>query len=312
MRAGSAGVTCSVTCWPGEFGFEALNASCGFFDQVRVRTGTAHDPQDLRQRVFGGHAGQLTTHSVGDVESSVGQQQLLAPGGARLQVDRGPQPTVGQVPAQHELAVPGALEFLEDHLVHAGARIDERGGDDGQGPFPQLGVHAPGASEKPLRLVQRRGIEPARKRSARSLFHVVVSPREARDRVENDHHVLSHLHSATRPLQRDLGYLYVPLGRVVEAGRDDLSVSVLLHLGDFFGSLVDEQNVDQRIGVVPENPLGNRLQHEGLSGLRRCHDHRALPLPQRAEHVDDPVRVVSLTPTLQPALEGELLAGVNG
>ena len=64
--------------------------------------------------------------------ASCGQQQLLPPRGARDQVDGRIDPALGQLAAQHQLAVAGALELLEDHLVHLAARVHQRRGDDGE------------------------------------------------------------------------------------------------------------------------------------------------------------------------------------
>ena len=40
---------------------------------------------------------------------------------------------VGQLAVEHDLAVTGALELLEDHLVHPGTGVDQGRGEDGQG-----------------------------------------------------------------------------------------------------------------------------------------------------------------------------------
>ena len=61
-----------------------------------------------------------------------GQQQFLAARARFLDVDRGIDARLGQAAVEHDLHVAGALELLENHLVHARAGVDQRGGDDGQ------------------------------------------------------------------------------------------------------------------------------------------------------------------------------------
>src|SRR5437868_4086118 len=60
------------------------------------------------------------------------EEELLVPGARLLHVDGRVDPALGQPAVEAELHVAGALELLEDHLVHAAARLDESGGDDRQ------------------------------------------------------------------------------------------------------------------------------------------------------------------------------------
>src|SRR5476651_551649 len=59
-------------------------------------------------------------------------QQFLAAGARFVQVDRRVDALLGQAALQVHLHIAGALEFLVDHVVHARAGFDQRGGDDGQ------------------------------------------------------------------------------------------------------------------------------------------------------------------------------------
>ena len=65
---------------------------------------------------------------------------------------------VGHFPVEHDFRVTGALELLEDHLVHAAAGVDQGGGDDGE-RAALLDV-ARGAEEA-LRPLQRVGVDAA-------------------------------------------------------------------------------------------------------------------------------------------------------
>ena len=62
----------------------------------------------------------------------------------------GKMPLVGELAAQPQLHVAGALELLEDHLVHLRAGLDERGGDDRQRAAV---LDVAGGAEEPLRRV---------------------------------------------------------------------------------------------------------------------------------------------------------------
>src|SRR5215475_13786694 len=61
------------------------------------------------------------------------QQNLLPPGAGCDEVDGGKDAFVGKGAVEPQLHVPGALEFLEEVVVHPGAGLDQRGGEDCQG-----------------------------------------------------------------------------------------------------------------------------------------------------------------------------------
>ncbi len=103
----------------------------------------------------------------------------------------------------------------------------------------------------------------------------------------------------------------MPLRRIVEARRHDLAEPARLHLRHLLRPLVHQQDEQLALRIVRHDPLGDRLQHRRLPGLRRRHDHRALTLAERTEQVDDPVRVVRLAAALQAALQDELLVWVE-
>ena len=66
------------------------------------------------------------------------------------------------------------------------------------------------------------------------------------------------------------------------------------------------------LGIVGRDALGDGLQHHRLARLGRRHDERALALAERAEDVDHPVGEVGLALADEPALEPELLVGMDG
>ena len=76
-----------------------------------------------------------------------------------------------------------------------------------------------------------------------------------------DHH-FSHLHMAR--------------GRLVERGADDFALHGPLHVGNFFGPLVDEQHDQDDFRVIGRDGICDRLQQHGLAGSGRSDDQPAL------------------------------------
>ena len=84
---------------------------------------------------------------------------------------------------EDDFRIAGALELLEDHLVHAASRIDQRRRDDGQrAAFLDVARRA----EEALRPLQGIGVDAARQHLARRRHHGVVGPPEAGDRIEQE------------------------------------------------------------------------------------------------------------------------------
>ena len=79
-------------------------------------------------------------------------------GGGGVDVDGRVDPPLGEAPVEPELHVPGALELLEDHLVHAAAGLDEGGGEDGEAAAL---LDVAGGAEELLGRVERAGVDAA-------------------------------------------------------------------------------------------------------------------------------------------------------
>ncbi len=87
---------------------------------------------------------------------------------------------------EDQLHVPGALELLEDDLVHAAARVDERGGQDGEAAAA-LAV-ARRAEELPREL-QRAVVDAAGHGAAAGAHLAVAGAAQAGEAVEQDHEI---------------------------------------------------------------------------------------------------------------------------
>jgi hypothetical protein len=96
------------------------------------------------------------------------------------------------------------------------------------------------------------------------------------------------LNEALGLLDDHLGDLDVAGGGLVEGGGDDLSLDRTLHVGDFFGALVDEQDDEDDLRVVRGDGVGDGLQKHGLASTRRRDDEAALAFADWGEQVHDP------------------------
>src|SRR3546814_11806254 len=75
-----------------------------------------------------GHAGQHPAELPDLLELGAEEQELLVPSRRGVDVDGRVDPALGEAAIEAQLHVAGALELLEDHLVHAAPGLDESGG----------------------------------------------------------------------------------------------------------------------------------------------------------------------------------------
>ncbi|GAA4074115.1 hypothetical protein GCM10023065_31010 [Microbacterium laevaniformans] len=79
-------------------------------------------------------------------------------------------------------------------------------------------------------------------------------------------------------------------GGTVEGGGDDLTLDGPLHVGDLFGTLVDEHDLESGPRVVRRDRVGDLLQHDRLAGIGGRDDEAALALSDGRDEVDDALR----------------------
>ena len=113
-------------------------------------------------------------------------QQLLAARGRLQRVDRWIKPFLLQGAIEMQLHVAGAFEFLENDFVHAAARLGQRGRENSEAA-PFLGIAR--RTEKFLRLGQRFRLHTARHDPAFARLQIIITARQSRDAVEQNHHV---------------------------------------------------------------------------------------------------------------------------
>jgi hypothetical protein len=129
-------------------------------------------------------------------------EQLFAPGPGLEHVHGREDAAVGDGAVEDELHVPGALELLEDHLVHPAARVDERGGQDGEAAaaFAVAG----GPEELPWEL-ERPVVDAAAHGPAPGADLAVAGAAEAGEAVQEDDHVAARLDEPLGPLDGEPG-----------------------------------------------------------------------------------------------------------
>ena len=81
--------------------------------------------------------------------------------------------------------------------------------------------------------------------------------------------------------------LDVALRGLVEGGGDDLGLDAALHVGDFFRTLVDQEDDLVHLGMVLGDGVGDGLEEHRLTGLRLGDDQASLALADGSEHIHD-------------------------
>ena len=83
------------------------------------------------------------------------------------------------------------------------------------------------------------------------------------------------------------GDLDVAGGGFVEGRTDHFALDGALHVGDFFGTLIDEENDEGDVGMIGGNGVGDGLEEHRLAGTGRSDDKAALALADRHQQVHD-------------------------
>ena len=174
-------------------------------------------------------------------------EEVVAARAGGCEVDGGVDALVGELAVELQLHVAGALELLEDDVVHLGAGVGEGCGYDGQGA---AALDVARRAEEALGFLQGVGLDAAAEHLAGGWLDGVVGARQAGDGVEDYHHVVAALGEAFGLLEDYVGDAHVAVGGLVEGGGYDLGLDGALHVGDLLGALVDEEHHEVDLGVV--------------------------------------------------------------
>src|SRR5699024_9705344 len=266
-----------------------------------------HEELDVRARLLElGHeqfdglllfeAGQQPTQLPHHLRLFGGHEHLFATGARGVDVDGREDALVRELAAQAQLHIAGSLELLEDDLVHLRAGLDQRRGEDGQ---RTAALDIACGTEELLRRVQRIRVDTAGEDAAGGRLGDVVGTPEAGDVVKQDDDVRAHLDQTLGALDGEFGDRRVIVGRAIEGRRDHLALDGTLHVRDFLGTFIDEDDHEVRFGVVLGDRVRDLLHDGGLTGLRGRDDETALALADGRDEVDQ-TRRVQLRGGLQP------------
>src|SRR5450830_756260 len=141
-------------------------------------------------------------------------------------------------------------------------------------------------AEETFRFLQGVGIDTTGQYLAGARDHGVVGTGQTGDGVEQDHHVFLVFDQALGLLDHHFGNLHVAGWRLIERRGNHFAAHGALHFGHFFRTFIDQQHDQVNFRVVTRNVRCNVLQHDGLTGFRRCDDQATLALADRSAQVD--------------------------
>ena len=181
-----------------------------------------------------------------------------------------------------EFGVTRALELFEDDLVHAGASIDQGGGDDGEGAAV---FDVTSGAEEAFGFVESVGIDATGEDFAACGNDGIVGAGESGDGVEENDDVVAVFDESFGFFDDHFCDLDVSRSLFVEGGRDDLALDASHHVGDLFRAFVDEEDDECDLGVIFADGVCDVLEEVRLAGSGWGDDERALSFSDRREHV---------------------------
>ncbi len=217
----------------------------------------------------------------------LGEQEIISTGPGLRNVNGREDAALLELPVQDKLHVAGALEFLIDHIIHAGAGVHQGGGQDGQGASLP---HIAGRTEEALRHMKCGRVETTGQGSSGWRNNEIIGTGQAGDGVEKDGDILALLHKALRAFNGHLGHALMMLWKLVEGRINDChetALNLLLHIRDLLWPLINEKNEKMHLRFVLDNGLRHLLKERGLTSLRRRNDHATLALSDRGQQVQN-------------------------
>src|SRR5208337_57840 len=299
-RLGSANLCLVAACWLKSGGEPPHSKGCsrrqsGDWRSRGTSRGGGHGVEEFHiglvfaeaadQELHGLNGGERAENLAKDPNAAqfVGRKkQFILTSAGSLDVDCREHALIGETAVEIDFHIAGALEFLEDDVVHAAAGVDQGGGDDGErAAFFDVASRGKEAAWA----LQGVGINTAAEYFTGRRGDGVVSAGEACDGVQKDNDVALVLDEALGFFENHFRNLDVALGRLVECGADDFTLDGALHVRDFFRTFVDEEHDQSHVRMIDGDGIGDGLQHHGFAGARRRIDQTALTLADRAEQV---------------------------
>ena len=177
-----------------------------------------------------------------------------------------------------------SFELLEDDFVHFRAGIDERRGDNGEG---SAAFDVAGGTKEAFGLLQCVGIHTTGEDLARCGGSGVEGARQTGDGVEENDDIVTAFDHAFGFVEHHLGDADVARCGFVEGRGDNFGIDRACHVGNFFGTLVDEEHHEIGVGIVGGNGVGDLLHQNRLTRFGLRDDEGALSLADGRKQVDD-------------------------
>ena len=251
------------------------------------------------------HGREYLAQDPDPVQDVFGKEKFFTARAGTVDIHGGEDAFFGKVTIEINLHVARALEFFEDDLIHAGSRVCQCRGYDGEAA---AFLHVTCGAEEALGALQGVGIEAAGEYASRLGRDTVVSPADPGDGIEENDDIAFAFHKTFCFFKHHLADLHVALRRFVKRGADDLgSFYRALHICHFFRTFINEQNDEIAFRTVRRDGVGKRLKKNRFAGSRRRDNEPALTAAYGSKKVDDPVGVI-----LGAVFHDELAHGVNG
>ena len=229
-----------------------------------------------------GQGGQLAAH-LQHAQELIRVVEAVIIAGAALRNGNGRvDAALGKLAVESDFHVAGALELLEDDFIHAGFRLDEAGGNDGEAA---AFLHLAGCAEEFAGLFQGVGAQTAGHGAATALVGIVAAGQTG-EGIQHDDDIVPLLHQAAGALQQQVAQLGVAAGGFIEGGGIHRHIHRVLEIGHFLRAFIQQQHQQVSLRIVGPQAPGHGLEQHGLAAAGRSHHQGALPHAQRGDEVE--------------------------
>ena len=155
-----------------------LTAGFDAHEHLRIGGELAQEEEQALHGLRRAVAGEGAADDVDFFHHPSGEDELLTAGATAQDVDRGVDVHFRDAAVEYELHVAGALELLEDELIHTAVGLDESRSKDGEGA---CGARVARSCEQTARGLQRFGVNTAAHGATAAALCIVVGACETGD-----------------------------------------------------------------------------------------------------------------------------------
>jgi len=252
-------------------------------EEFGVGGGFAEVAEDGFEGVADGKGGEVFA-DFDDFAELVGVVEAVVVAGAGLgDVDGGVDAALGEFAVEFHLHVAGAFEFLEDDVVHAAFGFDEGGGKDGE----RAAFFAVARGAEEFAGFGERGGADAAGTDGAALHGGVMASGEAGEAVQQKDDIFAAFDEAFGAFDDHVGDLGVTAWCLVEGGGEHAAADGFLEVGDFLGTLVEQEDDQFGFWVVGADGLGDLFEEDGFAAARRGDDEAALAFAEGGDEIED-------------------------